>query len=266
MIESETFDNISVESPYRDQTKEWYDYSEDKKKCHQCGEWFKRIGHHWSGKSCNHPQLSTPQREIVVGLLMGDGYVQDNGGVGNPLFKVYSTNLSFLFYLRERLGYICTVIDINRTADQSHDKFGHETDNPLYHDCYELRTHSLPDYKELRSWYSGGEKHYPDDLELSPLKMMLWYCCDGSIERIGNHSSMEMGKTVGTDSEDKIRGLFEEQGWEYYRTDNGFQFDVGSTELIQEYMTELPECFKYKSINGPPKDDVIDKYTTINYK
>ena len=44
----------------------------DKVECPECGEKFKGIDTHWYKSSCNYPPISQHQKEVIIGLLMGD--------------------------------------------------------------------------------------------------------------------------------------------------------------------------------------------------
>jgi len=45
------------------------------KKCRSCGKYFDRVGAHWSTGDCTGPKLSSYQKELVEGMLLGDGWL-----------------------------------------------------------------------------------------------------------------------------------------------------------------------------------------------
>jgi hypothetical protein len=52
-----------------------------------------------------------------------------------------------------------------------------------YHDTYIIWTRTHPYFEDLRErWYPDGDKQFPDDLELTPLRAKLWYLCDGYLD------------------------------------------------------------------------------------
>ena len=47
--------------------------------CDQCGEDYRSLSQHWSlSQTCDYRSLSDHQREIVRGLLLGDGTLEAN--------------------------------------------------------------------------------------------------------------------------------------------------------------------------------------------
>ena len=73
-------------------------------KCPSCGNWYKKIGVHWVNGSCSIPPISEKKYQMIVGLIMGDGCI--NNGNKNCFAQIYNSNITFLKYLDEVFGWL----------------------------------------------------------------------------------------------------------------------------------------------------------------
>jgi hypothetical protein len=62
--------------------------------CPDCGESFKSVGHHWRYSPSHRPDITSKQKEILTGLVMGDGIVhfKDRKNLPTPTWKDYEDN------------------------------------------------------------------------------------------------------------------------------------------------------------------------------
>lgn len=58
---------------------------------------------HWyQSSSCDFPELTPKQQEIITGVLMGDGTISTPGA--NPLLSVVMITEEYLNYVDDKLG------------------------------------------------------------------------------------------------------------------------------------------------------------------
>lgn len=129
-------------------------------KCHDCGEAFKRAGTHWARSGCSYPEYTTCQKEIVRGLLLGDGRM-DHGGI-----EIGSTSLKFLEWVAYEMGFEC-----------KNPSFVHVTDAGS--DYYALRIRKHPYIERFADWAGIPSNSYPPEIRVTPLVMAVWYAGDG---------------------------------------------------------------------------------------
>lgn len=126
--------------------------------CQDCGQEFSMVGQHYRQSSCTYPKISKHDKEILEGVLMGDGCIPTDSG--NPKFVVEMTNKDFLEFLSETLTIPTTVSDDGYT--------------------HILRTVRMPSIKKIRDkWYKSSGKTFPKNINYSRTHLKYWYVCDG---------------------------------------------------------------------------------------
>lgn len=125
--------------------------------CEQCGGQFQSLSQHWSrSQSCEYRSLSDHQREIVRGLLLGDGSLEANN---HAYLRCSSKRQRHLEWLSEELGWLARGV----TYDSS--------------ETYRLRTMSHPNLGRYWTWMTAPSTGY----SLTPTAARVWYACDGTI-------------------------------------------------------------------------------------
>lgn len=151
--------------------------------CPKCDGQYSSIGQHWTrAKDCSHPQLSDEQINAATGLLLGDGTLTRN--YKNATIQVKMVNEDYLKYLDRLFGIFSLGCDLYATADEKAERnrnsgFHLEASAENYQDVYRWMTRAHPQFNQLRSWYSSGEKVFPENLEITPTLLKHWYVCDG---------------------------------------------------------------------------------------
>jgi hypothetical protein len=145
--------------------------------CPECGAEYQRLAMHWNRSDCPYPTVGERRREILRGVLMGDGDLHGRRDT-NHHFRVRMTSRAFLDHLDDELGVLSKGVYLARSAseqvetarqNQRDGRDGFEVVNPgEYSDLYGLRSCSHPELNDLRRWYDGSEKRFPPDLELTP--------------------------------------------------------------------------------------------------
>jgi len=229
--------------------------------CEQCGNEYKRVGSHWSrGSSCSHPEISAYKMELLTGMLMGDGTVgrQENK---NPWFQTEMITKPFLEWLDSELGWLSTGVRLSKTAagcaKQIRDRgFRPDAKAENYSNVYRLQCRHHPDLQPLANWYATGEKVFPDDIELTPTVLKMWYIGDGCYDNCGAANYIKIGMANEIDRRDNIEQLFEKVGfeisnWNINERNDGSknceaQFTTSESQRLFEYMGEPPAGFEYK--------------------
>lgn len=228
--------------------------------CPECRSDFDGIGNHWSHHPSHRPGISEYQHEILTGLLMGDATIPNRKQTGNCRLTCVMITREFLEWLRQQFGPIgCEVRfhrsaeDIARTTKETGFSPGARPEN--YSDQYLWETRSHPGINIYASWYSSGNKRFPDDLKLTPIILKMWYCCDGSKDSYENKPKIVISTSNEYRRKQYLSSLFKDIGWSpnlvHSEDKDGnislsIRFDSSSSEELWKYMGEAPLGFEYK--------------------
>jgi hypothetical protein len=229
--------------------------------CPGCDERYKHLGKHWHKSDCEYPNLTQHQYEIVIGLLMGDGWI--NKYNGKPRLQCGMITKEYLEYLDEIFGIFSVGIHLKTTAEESaksmRDRdFSPNAKEENYSDLYYWQSRKLPQLEEFVEWYESGSKVWPEDIDLTPTVLKHWYVGDGCYS---NNSHIVIGLSNESESEKKVRKFFERSNiphpnrWVVRENTDGSinctaQWNVSESYELWEYMLEdghgIPPGFKYK--------------------
>lgn len=202
----------------------------NKKKCHNCGNSFKKLSLHWNGSNeCQEPSLTKRQKKIIKGLLMGDGYIVNDNN--SNYFSIEMKNKEFLEWLDFELGNISTGL---RSKKEN---------------TYVLNTRNSMDFFDtLREWYSTGEKKFPEDLELDPIKTSMWYVSDGTKFKHTENSKPQLRIACSNESDrlEELMNLFEQEGIKSHTAGDAIEFNTGNSKKLIDYMGSAPKGFERK--------------------
>jgi len=227
------------------------------KVCNQCGNEYQKIGSHWSLSSdCSHPSFTNHQREIIIGLLMGDGSV-NRASKGNPMLECSMISKNYLQYIDDQFGEMGCGISLHVTASQKAQEnrksgFGPNADSADYQDKYRWQSIRHPEIEEFADWYASGKKVWPGTIELTPTVLKHWYCCDGHWDNYGSHNRIEIAMLNETDNTDKVDQLFENAGlpspsnYDISEKHCNAEFTVDQSNELWQYMGEPLPDFEYK--------------------
>lgn len=226
-------------------------YGENAKTCHECGGKFERISAHWSISDCKAPHISEDKKELLKGLLMGDGYVQTENKT--PSFQWLSINYPFMKWFSDKMDVISGRLFFDRTAEDSVEDVTGKTDWKIhpenYHDVYRWDSIAHPYFDEFATWYSSGKKKYPEDLELTPECVKIWYCGDGNLVWSKNrvNASIEINCKNESERTNWLQKLFEESGFSCKVSSDGtIRFNVNESKKLIKWMGEAPPGMDYK--------------------
>lgn len=192
------------------------------------------------------------KRDILTGLLMGDGYMKYPDGK-NTRLGIEMADEEFLEWVSDELGDIVREPDKSRDAADLAEKnreHGYTVNEENYSDLYTISSVALPALEEFASWYDSGQKRFPDWVELNPTVTKMWYCCDGSLAG-GYQSSSHPVIYVANekDRRDYLMNLFEDTAFSPTLTDGGggtLQFSRGEAKDFLDWLGDPPAGFEYK--------------------
>lgn len=227
--------------------------------CEQCGREFEGIGSHWMQSSCSYPALTDHQKEIIVGLLMGDGSLNRYGK--NPRLQCNMISLNYLEYLDEQFGVLGTGVSLQDTAEESAKNardsgFRPNAVKENYSDVYRWQSRSHSELHEY-NWYTSGEKVWPKTIDLTPTVLNHWYSGDGNCDNSGPQGCIRIAMANEVENQEKVNQIFENAGLpspsNYAISDRNdgssgcnAQFTVEQSKELWNYMGEPLPDFEYK--------------------
>jgi len=224
--------------------------------CQQCGNEYQKIAQHWSkGSSCGFPSFTDHQREVITGLLMGDGCIDTTNK--NPYIKVKMISPNYLEYIADEFGVLGGEVSLKMTAAESakanrDSGFRPNAKTENYSDVYLWYSMSHPTLVEFAEWYSSGKKVWPADIELTPTVLKHWYCGDGYWHNSGSNSHIQIAMANEVDNTEKVDQMFRNVGlptpsnYSISETYCDANFTVEQSKELWEYMGEPLPDFEYK--------------------
>lgn len=222
--------------------------------CPSCENEYKVLSTHWQrSKDCSEPELSDKQKQIVTGLAMGDGSVVVPNR--NPSLHMKMINEEFLAWLDKELKWLSNGYTLTQTAEEAAKQnresgFSENAKADNYNSKYTLRTKCSEQLFKWREWYSTGQKIFPEDLDMTPLTLKMWYCCDGSKESYNKLPHMSISCYNEEENFDKVYNYFSEINVEPvpHSSQRSFaiRFNQSDSKLLWDYMGEPPNGFEHK--------------------
>jgi hypothetical protein len=219
--------------------------------CPDCGKDREQLGTHWAqSKSCEYPELTSEQFEIITGLLLGDGSI--NRGSGNPYVQCGMVNEDYLKYLDEKFPIMGTGVRMVESAEKSASKstpLTPENDNPeKYNDVYQWITRSNPNLSSFSKWYKTGKKVWPENITLTPTILKHWYVGDGSLNKANGSPSIIIYTSKEINNKSKVEEYFVKANIpkpDNWSNSSMYWNKKHSIELLQ-YMGQPLPGFRYK--------------------
>jgi hypothetical protein len=228
--------------------------------CEQCGNGYEQVGVHWAGpKDCSYPSLSENKKEILIGLLMGDGTIHKKSKK-NQYIATMMISPNYLQYVDNELGWLSTGVSFHRSAKENAETnrksgFSSNAKEKNYSDIYRHRTRTHPFITSLTDWYSSGKKVWPEDIELTPTVLKHWYCGDGHHDnKKSNRIIISMSNEV--ENTEKVSNYFQNVGLpkpNNYNIGNGFCnacWTVEGSHKLWNYIGNPLPDFEYKWPEG----------------
>jgi len=227
--------------------------------CPDCGGTYQRIAQHWSLSSCQSPELSDEQYEILVGLLMGDGTVGFSTK-GTPRIEVNMITEEYLHHLDSKFPVYGKGVRLVNSAEENARRdresgFNPSADLSNYSNTYRWSTMMSDVFSDFGDWYSSGEKVWPSDISLTPMTLKHLYCCDGYYRNTDTHDYITIAMNNERGNLSKVEQMFADSGlpaptWQNYdngdRNDCTARFTKSQSLTLWEYMGEPLPGFEYK--------------------
>lgn len=218
--------------------------------CPNCDEEFQRLSMHWRG-TCGPPAIARDQRELVAGLLLGNGHVGGNGA--NKHFRLPTRWRPFARWVFRELGWLAaTIVYLDDSREDS--------ERPIPAQQYMVRTHAHPALTRFRSWYDEDGKRClpaPEDLpagRLTPRTGRAWHATAGSL----GFSNPEYASTrqayfsaAADDRAERMSALFESAGFDPTRVGKGVQLPPKQTSAWLDWIGSPVEGIEYKWATTP---------------
>jgi hypothetical protein len=196
--------------------------------------------------------LDNTQQDILTGLMLGDGHLEIHSHGKNACLKIQrkSTDRKYLFYTASIFEELLTTkpIDERKVFDKRTNKFYYAT---------VMRTKCDPLLTEYHNkWYVDKVKTIPNNLELNPFSLAIWFCDDGCVTRISAHSLECKFSTDGFTKDetyflrDKLDNYFNCKNFRVYQNGNGYQircFGYYSKLVFREIDGVFPDSMSRKS-------------------
>jgi len=228
--------------------------------CTQCRNKYEVVASHWSQSSCEYPSFTDHQRELITGLLMGDGCI--NTGGKNPCLQCEMISPNYLKYIDGKFGVFGKGVSLKKTAKESAKQcrdreFRPDAKEKNYSDVYYWRSMAHPELQKFADWYSTGTKVWPSDTELTPTVLKHWYCGDGTWNNNRENNYIEIAMANEIENTEKVGQMFENVGLPSPSNYNiserkdgsetcNAQFTVDQSKELWEYMGEPLPDFEYK--------------------
>jgi len=181
--------------------------------------------------------------------------------IKKPALRVKMSNKTFIEWLVKELGYICTgTVYVN---DEENEIAEGRTNLKKK---YQIRTHTLESLRKYKNWLDDIWTEGGQSLEITPLKLKLWYVSNGSINKQGSRCHAEIFEN-GMESENQLESVFDSIGMEFTREKNidhcnsHLRFTRSESQKLWDYMDDSLPGFEYKWPDGPAYSEVIDKHT-----
>jgi len=206
------------------------------KKCPGCNDWYKGLGSHWKHNSSHRPDLSQKQKEVITGLLMSDGCINRQKNT-NPRFRCAMVTKPFIEYLSSKIfptiGKDIRIIEPGKNNVQKQ---------------YEFVSCVHPEFEEFAEWYNTGDKVFPNNIELSPTVLKMWYVGDGHLYNDEYNTMYPIISALNEiNNKEKLFNYFEKLPFDIRRfTWKDIIIEQDDTEKFFEYIGDPVPGFEYK--------------------
>jgi hypothetical protein len=114
--------------------------------------------------------LTELQRSIIIGTILGDGYLRIVSGKKNALLEI-----NHAFSQKEYVDWKYTMLEaLCKSGPKSRATNGERI-------AYRFNTRQHPELTTLyQAFYGEGKKSIPDDIALDPIMLAVWFMDDGS--------------------------------------------------------------------------------------
>jgi hypothetical protein len=219
--------------------------------CPECGQGdYQRLSQHIAIGQCDWPSISQYKKELLTGMLMGDGCISKRDKV-RPNFIVAMTNEEFLQWFSNELEWLSYDVRMSKTGEESAASFEKHPPRECevvgeFSDVYRMQTMRHPWFNDLASWYSKSGKRYPDDLELTPIMAKMWYVADGGLRNREPNSNVVIACHNESNRSEFLCSLFREHGFDPQYNGQGIVFSISDSKKFLQWIGKPVPGFEYK--------------------
>lgn len=191
--------------------------------------------------------------------MLGDASIGGTSS-GNPFIQVEMSNKRFLDWINNKLGVLATNVRTSKNkeelAKRNFDEgYSPNCDPEKYEQPYRLETRRMPTLDRYEEWYINREdrhnrKIFPNNINITPLLLSVWFCCDGSKQyqtnNVGSPYIVIYASSHGFEK-NKIISWFNDLPYEPRWQDKyGLRFTVEDSVNLWNYMGPPLPGFEYK--------------------
>jgi hypothetical protein len=190
--------------------------------------------------------MTRGQRELIAGLLLGNGHVGGNGA--NKHFHLSTRWRPFAVWVFQELGWLAATIVFLDNSQENRER-------PVPAQQYRVRTHAHPALTRLRSWYDESgtcRLPAPEDLpagRLTPRAGRAWHATAGSLGWSHPDYATTRQAYFSAEADDRadcVKTLFESAGFEPTRAGKGVQLPPTQTSAWLNWVGPPVEGVEYK--------------------
>ena len=121
-------------------------------------------------------QFSNEQHDILIGSLLGDGFIFKYKPTHKPYFSILrkAADEEYLLWEYNKFKNFCVAKPIYKSTYDSRT-------NKIYFSIKFITCRSELFDSYYNNWYPNNTKIVPQNIEISPLAMAIWFCDDGCI-------------------------------------------------------------------------------------
>lgn len=206
--------------------------------------------------------LTDTQKSVLTGLMLGDGCLYRREKTHNPYLTVCrsSVDKNYLLWQYYLFAEFCKRKPVDYTIYDNRTKMN-------YHGC-KFTTRRIPLFNEwYDKWYPNGKKTIPDDLQLDPLSLAIWFCDDGHIKNTCSKWRFRLKLSTDGFSENDVEKLISilEKRYNYifnkYKNGDHFRIDVSgdaARAFVREIDPTIPEVMSRKIIWRDPECKIYE--------
>ena len=190
--------------------------------------------------------MTREQRELIAGLLLGNGHVGGNGA--NKHFHLSTRWRPFAVWVFRELSWLAATMVYLDNSQENRDR-------SMPAQQYKIRTHAHPALTRLRSWYGeSGTRRLPapENLpagRLTPRVGRAWHATAGSLGWSNpDYASTRQAhfSAEADDRADHVSALFESAGFEPTRAGKGVQLPPTQTSAWLDWIGQPVDGVEYK--------------------
>jgi hypothetical protein len=221
--------------------------------CPQCNNRYQRVGQHFALSECGYPKISDETTELLIGLLIGDGFIQKTSK--NATLIIRMTNKKYLEWVDKITDNWLTTdsgVYLDRTAEESFEltkSISDPTSVDNHRNYWGLKFTKHELFTELRDkWYDGSEKVGPDNITLTSEQIKHWFVADGNlhIRKEGEGRPQLNIYANGLVRNGWDQSIFRNCPVTPRVDDGGFKFNADEAEELLRWIGDPVPGFEYK--------------------